>query len=279
MEGKGEPPLRFNWESPFIISPHNASRLYFGTNKLLRSDDRGNSWRAVSPDLTRQTDRNLLPVMGKIQPPEALPSTSPRRRRGHLGRERIAKARGPALRRDRRWLGQVSNDGGGTWRKSEKFAGLPDYGSYGVYVQRLFASKHDESGVYALFDNSKNGDFKPYIYKCTDKGATWVSIAGDLPGNGPALGFAEDHVNPDLLFCGTEFGLFFTVDGGKKWIRLRSNLPTIAVRDLAIQERENDLVLATFGRGFYVLDDYSPLRQVTAAVFQKDAHVFPVSRR
>ena len=118
--------------------------------------------------------------------------------------------------------------------------------------------KNDENVVYAIYENSKNGDFKPYVYKSTNKGATWTNIAGDLPANGPALSFAEDHVNPDLLFVGTEFGLFFTADGGKKWIRLRSNLPTIAVRDLAIQERENDLVLATFGRGFYVLDDYSP---------------------
>ncbi len=146
-------------------------------------------------------------------------------------------------------------------------------------MQRIFAGKNDENVVYALFENSKNGDFKPYIYKSTNRGATWTAIAGDLPANGPALAFAEDHVNPDLLFVGTEFGLFFTVDGGKKWIRLRTNLPTIPVRDLAIQERENDLVLATFGRGFYVLDDYSPLRQVNAEVFQKDAHIFAEQAR
>ena len=126
-------------------------------------------------------------------------------------------------------------------------------------------SKNDENVVYALYENSKNGDFKPYVYKSTNRGGIVEAIAGDLPANGPALSFAEDHVNPNLLFVGTEFGLFFTVDGGKKWIRLRSNLPTIAVRDLAIQERENDLVLATFGRGFYVLDDYSPLRQLSQA--------------
>ena len=156
----------------------------------------------------------------------------------------------------------------------------PTYGSYGVYVQRLFASKNDENIVYALYDNTKNGDFKPYIYKSTNRAATWTSIAGDLPANGPRLSFAEDHVNPNLLFVGTEFGLFFTVDGGKKWIRLRTNLPTIAVRDLAIQERENDLVLATFGRGFYVLDDYSPLRQVDAdGVPERRAHLHRRRRR
>ena len=124
-------------------------------------------------------------------------------------------------------------------------------------------------------ENSKNGDFKPYVYKSINRGASWESIAGDLPANGPALAFAEDHVNPNLLFVGTEFGLFFTVDGGKKWVRLRGNLPTIAVRDMVIQERENDLVLGTFGRGFYVLDDYTPLRQLSQATFDRDGHDLP----
>ena len=125
-------------------------------------------------------------------------------------------------------------------------------------------AKNDENVVYALSENTKNGDFKPYVYKSSNRGGSWESIAGDLPANGPVLSFAEDHVNPNLLFVGTEFGLFFTVDGGKKWVRLRGNLPTIAVRDMAIQERENDLVLGTFGRGFYVLDDYTPLRHAVA---------------
>ncbi len=277
VEGKGEPPLRFNWESPFVISPHNASRLYFGANKLFRSDDRGNTWRAVSGDLTRQTDRNVLPVMGRVWPPEAIAQHQSTATWGNISALSESRKREGLL-----YVGtddglvQISVDGGTSWRRSERLPGLPDYGSYGVYVQRLYAGKSDENTVYALFDNSKNGDFKPYIFKSTTRGATWTAIAGDLPGNGPVLAFAEDHVNPDLLFAGTEFGLFFTVDGGKSWTRLRNNLPTIPVRDLAIQERENDLVLATFGRGYYVLDDYAPLRQASAATLQKDGHIFPV---
>ena len=279
VEGKGEPALRFNWESPFIISPHSPSRLYFGASRLFRSDDRGNTWQPISPDLTRQTDRNTLPVMGRVWSPEAVAQ--------HQSTATWGNISALSESRKREGLLYVGTDDGAdpvlattaarNWRRSEQPPGLPDYGNYGVYVQRLFASKNDENVVYALFENSKNGDFKPYVYKSTNRGATLDSrSAGDLPANGPALAFAEDHVNPDLLFVGTEFGLFFTVDGGKKWIRLRSNLPTIPVRDLAIQERENDLVLATFGRGFYVLDDYSPLRHADARTsFQKDGHIFP----
>lgn len=276
VEGKGEAPLRFNWESPFIISPHNAARLYFGANRLFRSDDRGNSWRAVSPDLTRQTDRNMLPVMGRIWPPEAVAQHQSTATWGNISALAESRRREGLL-----YVGtddgvvQVSLDGGSNWRRIERIQGLPDYGSYGVYVQRLYAGKSDEATVYALFDNTKNGDFKPYLFKSTNRGGSFTNIAGDLPANGPVLAFAEDPVNPNLLFVGTEFGLFFTVDGGTKWIRLRTNLPTIAVRDLAIQEREVDLVLATFGRGYYVLDDYSPLRHVNAAAFGRDGVIFP----
>ena len=279
VEGKGEPALRFNWESPFILSPHSATRLYFGANKLFRSDNRGNSWRVVSPDLTRQIDRNLLPVMGRIWPPEAVAKHQSTTTYGTI----------TALSESRKKDGliyagtddgnlQVTEDGGKNWRRVEKVPGLPETTPYGIYVQRLYASKHDVNTVYALFDNHKLGDYKPFVFKSTDKGATWTSIAGDLPANGPALSLAEDPVNSDLLFCGTEFGLYFTADGGKKWIRLRGNLPTIPVRDLAIQEREGDLVLATFGRGFYILDDYSPLRQIKADLFAREAHIFPVKQ-
>ncbi len=275
VENKGEPPLRFNWESPFIISPHNPSRLYFGANKLFRSDDRGNNWKAISPDLTRQTDRNLLPVMGRVWPPEAIAQHQSTATWGNISALSESRKREGLL-----YVGtddgliQFSYDGGATWRRSENPPGLPDYKTHGVYVNRVFASKIDENVVYAIYENTKNGDFKPYVYKSSNRGATWTNISGDLPANGPSLSFAEDHINPNLLFVGTEFGLFFTVDGGQKWIRLRNNLPTIAVRDLAIQERENDLVLGTFGRGFYVLDDYSPLRQVNTALFQRDAQIF-----
>jgi photosystem II stability/assembly factor-like uncharacterized protein len=275
-EDRGEPALRFNWESPFIISAHHPSRLYFGASRLFRSDDRGNSWKAISPDLTRQTDRNTLPVMGRIWPPEAIAQHQSTATWGNISTVAESRRReGVMIVGTDDGLTQVSIDGGANWRRSEAPPGLPSYGTYGVYVQEVAASKHDEQVMYSLYENTKNGDFKPYIYKSTNRGGSWESIAGDLPATSPVLSFAEDHVNPNLLFVGTEHGLHFTADGGKKWIRLRGNLPTIPVRDLAIQERENDLVLATFGRGFYVLDDYSPLRTLSQATFDRDGHVFP----
>ena len=276
VEDRGEAALRFNWESPFIISPHSASRIYFGASRIFRSDDRGNSWKPISPDLTRQTDRNMLPVMGRLWSPEAVAKHQSTATWGNISTVSESKRReGVIIVGTDDGLTQVSIDGGANWRRSERPPGLPDYGNYGVYVQEVAASKHDEQIMYSLHENTKNGDFKPYIYKSTNRGGSWESIAGDLPANSPVLSFAEDHVNPNLLFVGTEHGLHFTVDGGKKWVRLRGNLPTIPVRDLAIQERENDLVLATFGRGFYVLDDYSPLRQLSQSTFDRDGHVFP----
>ena len=167
---------------------------------------------------------------------------------------------------------QVTSDGGANWTKYEKFPGVPEM----TYVSRLAASNHDANTVYAAFENHKNEDFKPYLLKSADAGTTWTSIAGDLPENGPVLAFAEDTVNPNLLFVGTEFGAYFTIDGGQHWVRLKGGLPTIAVRDMVIQAREGDLVIATFGRGFYVLDDISALRQIKPESVEQGAAMFPV---
>jgi hypothetical protein len=167
-------------------------------------------------------------------------------------------------------LVQVTEDGGTTWRKIEKFPGIPE----NTYVSRLEPSPQNADVVYAAFDNHKNGDLKPYLLKSTDRGKTWTSMSSNLPERGTVYVVVEDPVKPDLLFAGTEFGLFFTVDGGKKWTQLKGGLPPIAVRDLAIQKHENDLVAATFGRGFYVLDDYSPLRQVNPEMLDAKATLF-----
>jgi photosystem II stability/assembly factor-like uncharacterized protein len=271
--GAGEPPLRWNWDSPVLVSPHEHTRVYLCANKVFRSDDRGDSWTAVSGDLTRQLDRDKLPVFGKLQPPEAVFKHGSTSFYGNI----TTFAESPK-REGRLYAGtddgliQTTADGGKTWTKIDKFPGVPDT----TLVARVAASQHDADTVFTCFDNHKNADFAPYLLKSTDAGKSWTSIAGDLPARGSVLAFAEDHVNPKLLFCGTEFGLYFTLDGGGKWHRLKSGLPTIAVKDLGIQRAMNDLVVATFGRGFYVLDDYSPLRAVPPDGFDKPATILPI---
>jgi photosystem II stability/assembly factor-like uncharacterized protein len=273
LEGKGEPPLRWNWDSPIIISPHSHTRLYFAANKLFRSDDRGDTWKAISGDLTRQIDRNKLPVMGKVWGPDAVAKNQSTSFYGNIvALAESPKKEGLIYAGTDDGLIQVTSDGGQSWTKDDRFPGVPEM----TYVSRLAGSNHDANTVYAAFENHKNEDFKPYLLKSTDAGKTWTSIAGDLPESGPVLAFAEDTVNPNLLFAGTELGAFFTIDGGQHWVRLKGGLPTIAVRDMVIQAREGDLVIATFGRGFYVLDDLAPLRQITPESVEQAAALFPV---
>ncbi len=265
--------LRWNWDSPLIISPHQGSRLYFAANRLFRSDDRGDSWRAVSPDLTRQVDRNKLKVMGRVWSVDSVAKNASTSFFGNI----VSLDESP-VQQGLLYVGtddgliQVSEDGGGTWRKGETFSGVPDM----TYVSRLVASRHDAGVVYAAFDNHKMGDFKPYLLRSPDRGRSWASIAGDLPARGTVYALAEDHKDPALLFAGTEFGVFFTRDGGRRWIQLKGGMPTITVKDLAIQRRENDLVVATFGRGFYVLDDYTPLRAINDDMLGREAALFAV---
>jgi photosystem II stability/assembly factor-like uncharacterized protein len=270
--GPGEAALRWNWDSPLVLSPHSATRLYFAANKVFRSDDRGDTWKEVSGDLTRQLDRDKLPVMGKVWPPDTVAKHLSTSFYGNC----TALAESP-LKEGLLYAGtddgliQVK-EGEAGWRKIDKFPGVPER----TYVSRILASQHAEQTLYAAFDNHKMADFKPYLLRSNDAGNSWASVVGDLPERGSVLAIAEDHKDPDLLFAGTEFGLYFTLDGGKKWLRLKGGLPTVAVRDLAIQKHENDLVVGTFGRGIYVLDDYTPLRGLKPEALQKAATLFPV---
>jgi len=272
-EAPGDPPLRWNWDTPLIISPHSHTRLYVAAQRLFRSDDRGNTWTALSGDLTRGIDRNQLPVMGKIQRADAVAKSDSTSFYGNC----VSLAESPLVE-DLLYVGtddglvQVTADGGATWRRIDAFPGVPPM----TYVSCLTASRHHADTVFAAFDNHKNGDFRPYLLKSTDRGATWTGIAGDLPARDIVYSVQEDHENPNLLFAGTEFGAYCTVDGGRHWIRLAGGLPTVAVRDLDIQRRENDLVLGTFGRGIYVLDDYTPLRAVSEQALAAPALLFPV---
>jgi hypothetical protein len=271
QEEKNGDALRWNWDSPIIVSPHSHTRLYFAAQKLFQSDDRGDTWKAISSDLTRHLDRDKLPVMGKIWGPDAVAKNNSTAFYGNI----VALAESPK-QQGLLYVGtddgliQISDNDGGNWRKIERVGDVPEY----TYVSRLLASQHDANAVYAAFDNHKNGDFRPYLFRSGDKGATWTSITANLPQNGPVLAIAEDFRDPNLLFVGTEFGAWFSNDGGKRWVQLKAGLPTIAVRDIAIQKRENDVVFATFGRGFYILDDYSSLRSLPQA-FNSKAEIFP----
>ncbi|MGB0135746.1 MAG: VPS10 domain-containing protein [Flavobacteriales bacterium] len=271
--GKGEAAFRWNWDSPLLISPHNHKTLFFCANKVFKTTDRGNSWKAISPDLTRQIDRNQLEVMGEVQSPDVVMKNKSTTIYGNI----VAFDQSP-VNPNLLYAGtddgliQVSEDGGDNWRKIGSFPGVPSL----TYVNMVWASQHDENVVYATFNNHKRGDFKPYLLKSSDKGKTWSSLQNNLPERGTVYAVAEDHVEPNLLFAGTEFGCFTSVDGGANWVQLTAGLPTICVRDMAIQKRENDLVLGTFGRGFYVLDDYTPLRKLSKDLMDQDAAIFPI---
>lgn len=272
-ERKGEDAYRWNWDAPLAVSTHQPRRIYFAANKLFRSDDRGNSWEVISDDLTRQVNRNELEVMDRVWSMDAVEkngSTSPY---GTI----VSFSESP-LNANLLYVGtddgliQVTEDGGDNWRRIGSFPDVPER----TYVNALWASQHDENVVYAAFNHHKYGDFSPYLYKSNDKGRSWNEITANLPEKGSVYTIAEDHVDAELLFAGTEFGAFFSNNGGQEWKQLKAGLPTIAIRDMAIHKGENDLVLASFGRGFFVLDDYSILRNVDNNLLAQEAALFEV---
>ncbi|PYR60416.1 MAG: hypothetical protein DMF91_12325, partial [Acidobacteria bacterium] len=269
--GGGRGGDRANWDAPYIVSPHSPRRLYWGSNFLYRSDDRGENWTKISPDLSRNLDRDKIPIMGKIWPPDAL-----FRNQATTALSNIVSLDESPVLEGLLYVGtddglvQVTEDGGKNWRKIEQFPGVPQW----TYVSDVFASPRDANTVFVALNNWQRGDYKPYLVKSTDRGRTWTSIASDLPDRHDVWAIAQDQVNGDLLFAGTEFGVFTSVDGGGHWIQLDGGMPVAQARDLTLQRRETDLVVATFGRGFYILDDYSALREITPATLSEDAHLY-----
>jgi photosystem II stability/assembly factor-like uncharacterized protein len=272
---KGEDTYKWNWNTPLVVSHHSHTRLYMMANKVFRSDDRGNSWEVISGDLTSGVDRNTFPVMGQFWSWDAVQkdvSTSLWGTGVALSESRLDEKLLYAGTDD--GVISITADGGKNWKQIKSFPGVPEF----TYVSDLMADRFDAQVVYATFDNRKRDDFTPYVLKSYDQGNSWVSISANLPENGTVHTIGQDPEVPGLLFVGTEFGFYFSVDGGEAWTKLGSGLPTISVRDMVIQEDQNDLVLATFGRGFYILDDYTPLRElaIDQALLEKEAHIFPV---
>lgn len=270
-----EPYERFNWDAPILVSPHKPSRLYFASQRVWRSENRGDEWTPISNDLTRDQNRIELPIMGKQQSWDNawdVDAMSNYNTITSLAESPIQEGLLYAGTDD--GIIQVSEDGGGAWRKIElgSLSGVPST----AFVNDVRADLFDASTVYAALDNHKYGDFKPYLIKSTDRGKTWSSISGDLPKKLLMWRLVQDHVKKDLLFAATEFGVYVTFNGGKNWKQLKGNLPTISIRDITIQRREDDLVAASFGRGFYILDDISSLREYGSMNYKEDALLFEV---
>jgi photosystem II stability/assembly factor-like uncharacterized protein len=264
---------RWHWDAPLIISPHASRRLYFGAERLYRSDNRGDSWTAVSADLTRQLDATKIPIMGKVWPTDSVAFNQATTMLSTLtALDESPLLEGLLITGSDDGLVHVSEDGGKNWRKIESFPGVPEH----TYVTDVYASPRDSNVIFVTLDNYLRGDFRPYVVRSNDRGRTWTQIAGDLPQRSGAWSIVQDAVNGNLLFAGMEFGVWFTVDGGTHWVQLDGGIPTTQARDLVIQPRENDLVVGTFGRGAYVLDDYTALRDVTPQALSEEGHLFPL---
>lgn len=270
--GEGEPPERYNWDAPILISPHSPTRVYFASHRVWRSENRGDSWTSISGDLTRQQERIKLPIMGKLQSwnnPWDLKAMSSYSTITSLAESPIQEGLVYAGTDD--GIIQVTEDGQ-NWTRFElgNIKGVPST----AFVNDVRADLFDANTVYAALDNHKYGDFKPYVIKSTDKGRTWTIINGNLPTKLLTWRLVQDHVDRNLIFLAAEFGIYFTQNGGSKWVKLTGGVPTISFRDIAIQRRENDLVAASFGRSFYVLDDITPLREASSQVLAQEAALF-----
>jgi photosystem II stability/assembly factor-like uncharacterized protein len=261
---------RFDWDAALLISKHNNKRVYFGANKLFRTDDQGNSWQVISPDLSRGVPQKMQRLMERSWSIDELASKGSSANISTIAESPLDENRLYAGTAD--GLIHTTSDGGKTWMKATLPTSITEF----TRIHHIIASNHNKHIAYAACQAFGYGDYKPYLLKTSDGGKTWSLINGNLPVKGSTYTIAEDHVKPDLLFVGTQFGLYATTDGGKEWIKFMKGLPTTTVMDIEIQKRENDLVVSTFGRGVYILDDYSALRSVNMDTLRKDAVLFPV---
>jgi photosystem II stability/assembly factor-like uncharacterized protein len=268
-----DPPERWNWDSPIQISPHDSKTLYFGSQRVWKSTDRGHSWRPISGDLTTNLSRYELEMMDRVPSIDALYDNSAMSKFATLTSlsESTLQA-GLLYAGSDDGLIHVSEDDGKNWRKC---AGLPKVPAL-TFINNIEASPHDVNTVFAAADGHQLGDYTPYLFMSADKGKTWRSITGDLPAKTIVWVIKQDPVDENLLFIGTEFGLYFSINKGINWVKLNAGVPTIPFRDIALHARDNDLVGASFGRGVYVLDDYSPLREINKLANANSNLILPV---
>ncbi len=269
----GEPAERFNWDAPILVSPHKPTRLYFASQRVWKSENRGDAWQPISKDLTRNQERLGLPIMGSQQSWDNAWDVNAMSNYNTI----TSLAESPVLE-GLLYAGtddgiiQISEDGGANWRKVElaSIKGIPAT----AFVNDVRADLFDASTVYAALDNHKYGDYRPYLIKSTDKGRSWSMMNGNLPQKLLTWRLVQDHIKKELLFAATENGVYVSSNSGGSWTQLKGGMPTISVRDITIQRRENDLVAASFGRGFYIMDDISPIRDLTPAMREKEATLF-----
>jgi len=265
--------FRFQWNSPILVSSYDNKTIYYGGNFLFKSTNRGDSWTKVgNVDLTTGADRNTLQIMGKV------PDKNTRSRHdGVQNWPAITTIAESPVNRNVLWVGtddgnlQITRDGQ-TWKNVvDKVPGL----AKGTYVSRVVASRVNEGTAFATFDGHRNGDFKVYVFMTNDFGETWKSIASNLPQNTGVVHVVREHPrNTNLLFAGTEFGLFASVDRGGSWMQIKQNLPTVPVDDIVIHPRENDLILGTHGRSIWIMDDITPLEQLNPSVMENNIYLF-----
>lgn len=271
--GINEEHERFNWDAPILVSPHSPTRIFFASQRVWQSNNRGDRWTAISGDLTRNQSRIELPIMGRKQSwDNAWDFLAMSNYNTITSLAESPQQEGLIYAGTDDGLIQVTEDGGNNWRRIEvgSLPGVPAT----AFVNDIKADLFDANMVYVALDNHKYGDFAPYLLKSADRGRTWTSIRGNIPDRTLVWRLVQDHENGNLLFAATEFGIYFTIDGGTRWVKLKGGVPTISFRDLAIQRRENDLVGASFGRGFFVLDDYSVLREISEQQLQQEAALF-----
>ena len=272
LEDDDDRTYRWNWDAPIVISSHNSATVYVGANVLLKTTDRGMHWEEISPDLTKQLDRDELEIMG-VLPGDGMMS----RHDGISTYGNITAVGESPVNADVLYVGtddgnvQVTRDGGTTWEDvTSRVRDLPER----TYVSRLAPSRFDEATVYATFDGHRNDDYRPHVYVSKDYGRRWRELSAGLPDWSVNV-IVEHHRTPNLLFVGNEIGVYFSIDRGEHWTRLKNNLPTVPVDDIVVHPRENDLVLGTHGRSVWILPDVTPLEQISNELLASAVHLFP----
>ncbi len=273
LPGRGEPALRWNWNTAIHISPHNSSTLYAGANKVFRSTDRGHSWQAISGDLTQNVDRETLSLMGVVGKDVTIAKNDGVQSYGNLVQVvESPKQAGVIFAGSDDGIVHMTRDNGKTWTNlNARLPGMPK----NAYVSGLVASAHDANTVYVAFDNHTNDDYNSYVYASVDGGNNFRQISEGLPRGQVVMTVTEDPKNPSVLYAGTEFGVFVTTDRGGSWTRLRSGLPTVPIHEIVFHPRDNDMILATHGRSIWILDDATPIQQAAEAL-RTEAFLFGI---